>query len=192
MSNYDYSSTAIIRGEQIKKLVRKAYFHFDGYEIEYDLDEDTDREIVHEEHVVGDYLDIAVLFGIRETHSQQSGDEPLNDYEINLLLERIQNPETGFKKTINEKLKEQAGDIVTMPFSEYFDRKHEVELKERDDGDIELYFETWTDPEIWIALTNYYKDEIVIFEEEEYDEESLTTKVNRYVIQNGKTKLENK
>ena len=166
MSNFDYSSTVIIEGKKLIEDVKKACFQ-DGSKC---------------------YLDVAVLFGVRKECPKHYGEEPLNNYEINLLFDRIENPQRGFKETLKDKMNDQSGDIVTRPYSEDIERLYETTIRDEPNGAMRLYFDTWKSEEIWVAISTIYKDSVVTFIETTFDEIDLSTHSTIQMIEDGESR----
>ena len=187
----DYSNTATTNSEKLKERIKKAFFHFKGPHTSKSMNLLTKRVEEMTEIVEFDCLDLAVLFGIRETCYRQKGDAPLNKEEAIRFLKTL-NKQLEVQHYIipNEEYKTQSLDELVAHFNEWVERLVEGKVEENEDGSVEVRFDFSSRMDVWEALTIIYPEsEIDVWEYEDFsDGETWFYNHYHFIVSGGKHK----
>ena len=167
----EYSTKATTNSEVLKERIRKAFFHFKGPHTWENLNFQTGKVEEEAEIVEFDFIDLAVLLGIRETCYQQEGDTPLTKEEVVRFLKAL-NKQHVIHHYIApvEENRTQSLDELAGYFNEWDERLVTGRVTENEDGSVEVYLNAQTYMSLWMALTTVYPgSEIDVWEYEDYD-----------------------
>lgn len=187
----EYSTKATTNSEVLKERIKKAFFHFKGPHTWEDFNFQTGKAEKQTEMVEYDFIDVAVLLGIRETCYQQEGDVPLDKEEIHRFLESLNKQHVihTYIYPVEEKRTETWEELIRS-FNEWNDRLVTGKVTENADGSVEVYLNAQTYMSLWMALTTVYPgSEIDVWEYEDYDNgEDWYTDYNRFIVKYGTRK----
>ena len=170
----EYKTNAATKDEALKERILKSAFHFKGPHTWKNIDLNT-RKIVEETEIVEyDFIDLAVLLGIREICYGQEGDKPLLEEEIcrflKLLCRHNAIEEVFTPQKVRKTVDLQA---IAKCFREWEQRLVTGKVTTNDDGSVGVYLNCVCYMELWKALTLQFPGtEMDVLEREEYDDGS--------------------
>ena len=167
----EYSTTAKTNSEVLKERIKKAFFHFKGPHTWENMNFQTGKVEKETEEVEFDFIDLAVLLGIRETCYQQEGDTPLTKEEVVRFLKTLNKQHVihHYIAPVEENRTQSLDELIGY-FNEWDERLVTGNVTENEDGSVEVYLNAQTYMSLWMALTTVYPgSEIDVWEYEDYD-----------------------
>lgn len=187
----EFSTRATTNSEALKERARKAAFHYNGPHTWKHRNFKTKKIEETTEIVEFDFIDLAVLLGIRETCYKQEGDTPLNREEVYRFLKALNqhNIIRKFLYPVEEKRTQSLEELASY-FNEWDERLVTGTVKDNEDGSVEIYLNAQTYMSLWRALTSLYPGtEIDVWEYEDFDDMSQWYKKDdRYLVKYGTRK----
>ena len=180
----DYSSVATTIDEVLKERLKKAAFHYS----EWRENENSNSN----EKVEYDFIDVAVLLGIRECCYKQEGDRPLTREEIVHFLKVLDRPYAIFSYLSPEREDTTIPlDTLVSMFNEWTDRLVIGSVNEKDDGSVEASLDSMTYMGLWRALTRLYPGaEMEVWEYADYDDgEDWSLDSCHFIVSHGAKEL---
>lgn len=168
MSWTKYSTRATTKDEVLKDRILKAAFHFKGIHTWKNPVSNAKKE----EMVEFDFIDVAVLLGIKETCYGQEGDTPLTEEEIT-RFSKLLNKHNVIEEMFYPKKERRMADLATIvkSFREWEDRLVTGTVTQKEDGSVEIYLNAQTYMSLWRALTLQFPGtEIDVWEFQDYDD----------------------
>lgn len=187
----DYSSTATTNNNDIKERLKKAAFHFKGPHTRNSFNPKTKKWVKKTSIEEYDFIDLAVLLGLRETCYQQEGDTPLTTKEI-IEFVQILNRHYLKQSFIYPKQVEKTLSLeeLSIGFSEWNDRLVTGKVSDNEDGSVEAYLNAQTYLGLWRSLTMLHPgSEIDVWNYDDYDDGEVWYRDhNRYLVKYGMAK----
>ena len=187
----EYSTKATTNSEVLKERIKKAFFHFKGPHTWKDMNFQTGKVEEETEIVEFDFIDLAVLLGIRETCYQQEGDTPLTKEEVARFLKTLNKQHVihHYIAPVEENRTQSLDELVGY-FNEWDERLVTGHVTENEDGSVEVYLNAQTYMSLWMALTTVYPgSEIDVWEYEDYDNgDDWYNSYDRFTVKYGTRK----
>ena len=189
----EYSTKATTNSEVLKERLKKAAFHFKGPHTWKNLNFQTGDIEEDVEIVEFDFVDLAVLLGLRDTCYQQEGDTPLSKEEVYRFL-KILNKQHIIHHYISPKdeLRTETLEELATYFDEWDERLVTGKVTENANGSVEVFLNAQTYMGLWRSLTIVYPgSEIDVWEYEDYDNcyDTWYHNYNRYLVKYGTAKF---
>ena len=189
MSNWNYNSSINTKNKKLIELFKKASFHYEELRTRKVFNWATNKEEIKTVDDGYDAIDLAVLFGIKNTHYRQEGDIPLTYEEALNLCEII---DVSYSAKYSLCGRSNNGILQTIRGTEW-EKEYRIQRCEmhEENGTLELSGGVAIDVELCEVLTKLYPDTEMEAEQYlDYDDEGYMWSYENTIfsVKNGKRK----